>query len=85
MYQIRYRSSAAKMLQRTSSNMAKTIVRKINQLAENPYASNNNVTRLTGESGYRLRVGNWRVLYESHDDMLIIEIVKIGPRVGVYR
>ena len=73
------------MLRRMSNNVAKTIVRKINQLAENPYAPNNNVTRLTGELGYRLRVGDWRVLYEIRDDMLIIEIVKIGPRGGVYR
>lgn len=85
MYQIQYRSSAAKMLQRLSSNVAKTIVRKINQLAENPYAPSNNVTRLIGEPGYRLRVGNWRVLYEIHDDTLVIEIIKIGPRGGVYR
>ena len=85
MYQIRYRSSAAKVLQRLPRNVAKTIVRKINQLAENPYAPNNNVTRLTGEPGYRLRVGDWRVLYEIHDDTLVIEIIKIGPRGGVYR
>ena len=85
MYQIRYRSSAAKILQRMPNNIAKTIVRKINQLAENPYAPNNNVTRLRGEPGYRLRIGDWRVLYEIHDDTLIIEIVKIGPRGGVYR
>ena len=85
MYQIRYRSSAAKILQRMPNNIAKTIVRKINQLAENPYAPNNNVTRLTSEPGYRLRVGDWRVLYEIHNDTLIIEILKIGPRGGVYR
>ena len=85
MYQIRYRSSATKVLHRLPRNVAKNIVRKINQLADNPYALNNNVTRLTGELGYRLRVGDWRVLYEIHDDTLIIEIVKIGPRGGVYR
>lgn len=66
-------------------NVAKTVVGKINQLAENPYAPNNNITRLTGEPGYRLRVGNWRVLYEIDDDILGIEIIKIGPRGGVYR
>ena len=73
------------MLQRMPNNIARTIVTKINQLAENPYAPNNNVTRLTGETGYRLRVGDWRVLYEIYDDTLVIEIVKIGPRGGVYR
>ena len=85
MYRIRYRSSAVKILRRMPSNVAKTVVGKINQLAENPYAPNNNITQLTGESGYRLRVGDWRVLYEIDDDTLVIEIIKIGPRGGVYR
>ena len=85
MYRIRYRSSAVKILRRMPSNVAKTVVGKINQLAENPYAPNNNITQLTGKSGYRLRVGDWRVLYEIDDDTLVIEIIKIGPRGGVYR
>ncbi len=85
MYHIEYRASAKKTLRKIPSNLAKTIVGKINQLAEDPYAPNNNVTRLTGESGYRLRVGDWRVLYDIHDDISVIEVVKIGPRGGVYR
>ena len=85
MYHIEYRASAKKTLRKIPRNVAKTIVGKINQLAQNPYAPNNNVTRLTGESGYRLRVGDWRVLYDIHDDRLVIEVVKIGPRGGVYR
>ena len=85
MYRIQYRSSAVKILRRLPRNVAKTVVGKINQLAENPYAPNNNITRLTGEPGYRLRVGDWRVLYEIDDDTLVIEIIKIGPRGGVYR
>ena len=85
MYKVRYRASATKMLRRMPRNLAKTVVRKIDQLAASPYAPNNNVTRLKGERGYRLRVGDWRVLYEIHDDVLVIEIIKIGPRGGVYR
>ena len=85
MYRIQYRLSVVKILRRLPRNVAKTVVGKINQLAENPYAPNNNITRLTGEPGYRLRVGDWRVLYEIDDDTLVIEIIKIGPRGGVYR
>ena len=85
MYKVRYRASATKMLRRMPRNLAKTVVRKIDQLAVSPYTPNNNVTRLKGERGYRLRVGDWRVLYEIHDDVLVIEIIKIGPRGDVYR
>jgi mRNA interferase RelE/StbE len=67
------------------NNVARTVVGKIEQLAENPYAPNNNIKRLRSESRYRLRVGNWRVLYEIHDDILVIEVIKIGPRGGMYR
>ena len=57
MYKVQYRASATKMLRRMPRNVAKTVVRKIDQLAVSPYAPNNNVTRLKGEEGYRLRVG----------------------------
>ena len=73
------------MLRRIPKNVARTIDQKIKQLAENPYALNNNVTHLTGAPGYRLRVGDWRVIYKLHDDTQILEILKIGPRGGVYR
>ena len=85
MYKVRYRAGATKTLRRMPNNVAKTIVRKIDQLAKSPYAPNNNVTRLKGVRGYRLRVGDWRVLYEIHDDVLVVEIIKIGPRGGIYR
>ena len=73
------------MLQRMPKNVVRTIIRNIKQLAENPYAPNNNITRLRGKSRYRLRVGDWRVLYEIDDDLHIIEVIKIGTRGGVYK
>jgi mRNA interferase RelE/StbE len=40
---------------------------------------------LQGKKGYRLRVGQYRVLYTREDDQLIIEVVKIRPRGDVYK
>jgi len=57
----------------------------VKKLAENPYAPDNNVTRLRGKFRFRLRVGDWRVLYDIDDDRRIIEVIKIGTRGGVYR
>ena len=73
------------MLQRMPKNVVRTIIRNIKQLAANPYAPNNNITRLRGKSRYRLRVNDWRVLYGIDDDLRIIEVIKIGTRGGVYR
>ena len=57
MYKVEYRANATKALRRMSRKLAKNIVRKIERLAESPYAPNNNVARLKGERAYRLRVG----------------------------
>jgi len=44
------------------------IVRKINAYAQDPASLANNVKRLTGHPGYRLRVGDWRVLFVIEED-----------------
>ncbi|MCX6621732.1 MAG: type II toxin-antitoxin system RelE/ParE family toxin [Acidobacteria bacterium] len=49
-----------------------------------PHAANNNVTRLQGRDGFRLRVGDWRVIYELQDDRMVMLVVEVGPRGGIY-
>jgi len=44
------------------SNVERTIIQKIDLLAVDPLAPNNNVTPLRTSGGFRLRVGDWRVL-----------------------
>ena len=53
-----------KALARLPLNWQKRIVAKIKEVAVDPYAPNNNLTKLQGRDGYRLRVGNWRVIDE---------------------
>ncbi len=61
-----------------SRNRARLIREKLDQLAQDPYARNINVTKLQGRPGYRLRVGDWRVIYELEDDRLVILVLKIA-------
>jgi mRNA interferase RelE/StbE len=42
------------------------------------------VKQLVGEPGYRLRVGDWRVIYDVDSGRLVVRVLKIGPRGGVY-
>lgn len=49
-----------------------------------PYAPNNNLTKLQGHDGYRLRIGDWRVIYELQDDRLVMLVLEVGPRGGIY-
>ncbi|MBF0192294.1 MAG: type II toxin-antitoxin system RelE/ParE family toxin [Magnetococcales bacterium] len=60
------------------------ILHKIDGLAENPLAVHPQVRKLVDRPEYRLRVGDWRVLFALHHHVLIIEILRIGPRGGVY-
>ena len=76
---------AAKTMRRMPANTAKVSGKKIDQIAADPYATHNNVKKLRGREGYRLRVGDWRVIYEIRDEELIILVLRIGPRGEVYR
>ncbi len=85
MYQILFTKQADKTLRKLPRNTAQLIRQKLEQLAEDPFAYTPNVTRLQGRPGYRLRVGDWRVIYEVEDGRLIILVLRIAPRGGVYR
>lgn len=84
MYSIVTTKSFAKSLSRLSANWQKRIVEKIKEIATDPYARHNNVTKLQGRDGYRLRVGDWRVIYELHDDRLELWVLEVGARGGIY-
>lgn len=66
-------------------NMRHRIMEKINALASSPvYAAN--VKKLSGsENVYRLRVADWRIVYIVEDGRLLISIVKIDVRGGIYK
>jgi mRNA interferase RelE/StbE len=54
-------------------------------LAADPFAPNNNVKKLEGRPAFRLRVGDWRVIYEIQNDRLVIFVVAVAPRGGAYK
>ncbi|MDN5869906.1 MAG: type II toxin-antitoxin system RelE/ParE family toxin [Nitrococcus sp.] len=65
--------------------MEELIRSKVRALAACPYAPNNNAEPLNGSRYYRLRVGGWRVIYDIHDDELVMVVLTVRPRGGVYR
>jgi mRNA interferase RelE/StbE len=73
-----------KALAKLPANWQKRIVSKIKEVAVNPHAPNNNLTKLQGRNGYRLRVGGWRVIYELYDDRLVMLVLELGARGGIY-
>lgn len=83
-YRIEFTVDALKALAGMPANTARLIRSKIDLLAVNPMAPNNNVKRLKGSANFRLRVGDWRVVYALQNDRLVIAIVKIAARGSVY-
>ena len=84
MYTVFTTKSFDKSIARLPRNWQKRIVAKIKEVAMDPHVPNNNLTRLQGRDAYRLRVGDWRVIYELHDDRLVMLILEVGPRGGIY-
>ena len=84
MYTVVSTKSFNKALSRLPANWQKRIVAKIKEVAVSPYAPHNNVTKLQGRDGYRLRVGDWRVIYDLHDDRLELIVLRMGTRGGIY-
>ena len=56
------------------------IVNKLHELARNPDNPDLDIDVLKGRKGFRLRVGQYRVIYTRQEDQLIIEVVKVRSR-----
>lgn len=82
-YRLLIKPSAAKELQALPTNDRKRVVTKIQGLASDPRPPG--TEKLSGEEKYRLRQGDYRVLYSVDDSQKILVIVKIGHRRDVYR
>ena len=66
-------------------NQRELIIEKVRQLAVDPHGHRANAKKLAGRDGYRLRVGDWRVIYTIEHDVLVVRVVDIGPRGGIYQ
>lgn len=83
-YRTRFVVSAQAELRALPRATAMTILRKIAELESDPRGFG--TTALVGDpSVRRLRVGDYRVFYEIHDDELVVLVVKVGHRSTVYR
>jgi mRNA interferase RelE/StbE len=68
---------------RKHRNMVKRITEKLATYAENPASLANQVTELRGGHGKRLRVGDFRILFEETPTEIIVS--DIGPRGAIYK
>jgi mRNA interferase RelE/StbE len=82
-YKIYFKESVEKDFKAIPKKDVKKILLTINKLTENPRPSG--CEKLTGQERYRVRQGRYRILYSIQDDDLVVWVVQVGHRKGVYR
>ena len=86
MYTIELTRSARKAYVKLPSKLRASIQEKLQKLAISPLNSTQDIKKLQGvDECYRLRVGDYRVLYRLDNQVLIIEVIKITHRKEVYQ
>jgi mRNA interferase RelE/StbE len=83
-YTVEFAPRAAKELRNLERPDQVRVAARIDSLAQNPRPRG--VEKLSGEEDlYRVRVGNYRIIYQIQDARLLVLVVKIGHRRDVYR
>ena len=85
-YEIRWSRKAVSYLKRLELTTRKRIVEAIEELATDPSNQKLDVKPMQGRPGeFRLRVGDYRIIYEPEQQCLRISVIAIRPRGDVYR
>jgi mRNA interferase RelE/StbE len=83
-YQIDWKASAVKELKRLPKDLIPRVVSAVTDLATNPFPQGS--IKLKGSQfTYRIRIGDYRVIYTVESQLLIVEIVRVRHRRDVYR
>ncbi|MBR9701363.1 type II toxin-antitoxin system RelE/ParE family toxin [Candidatus Pacearchaeota archaeon] len=81
MFNITWDKKAREQIKKLDILLAKRIVKKIRLLSVNPFSRN--VRRLKNTTDYKLRVGNYRILFEVEENK--IKILRLGHRKNIYK
>ncbi len=80
-YQVIFSDLALKQLRKLDGQIGQRIISTLERIRIRPDAY---VKKLVGDEGYRLRVGNYRVILDLDQEKLIILVLRIGHRRNVY-
>jgi mRNA interferase RelE/StbE len=82
-YRVILPKSAQKELDRLPDDIARRILARLAGLETNPRPAD--VKKLKGRTAWRIRVGDYRVIYEIHDRVLQVIVITVGHRRQIYR
>ncbi len=84
LYRVEFKESAVKEIRAIGRKKDRQrVLARIDGLASNPRPPGS--AKLSGSEAYRIRLGEYRVLYTIEDAMLTVQVVKVGNRREVYR
>jgi mRNA interferase RelE/StbE len=83
-YRVEIKRAVQKSIARLPRNVQERLSYAMRQLGENPRPRG--CIQLKGQQDgfYRIRVGDWRIIYTIEDDILLVVVVQVGPRGDVY-
>ncbi|MEO8117035.1 MAG: type II toxin-antitoxin system RelE/ParE family toxin [Bacteroidota bacterium] len=81
-YKLRIEKAVVKSLKKINEPYYFKIKTAILNLAKNPRPAG--YKKLKGRDGFRIRVSNYRILYDIFDDILTVEVIDLGHRKDVY-
>ena len=81
-YKLVFKRSVKKDLRKIDRQYLPSILRRIEELANDPCPDG--CKKLKGDNLYRVRQGNYRIVYEVFDDRLVVVVVAVGGRGGMY-
>jgi len=85
-YRIEFTKSAKKEFDQLPAKFQDRVLEALAFLAQNPFSEFLKYKKLKGiESLFRIRLGDYRIVYEVKGDLLLVLIIKIGHRKDVYR
>jgi len=82
-FELRFKRSVSKDLRKLPAEDISRILRKFDELSENPRG--HGAKKLRGDSIYRARVGDYGILYEILETRLVIHVIKVAHRSSAYR
>jgi len=83
LYELTFKRRARRNVARLPESVYRRMIRAIDELAENPRPRNSR--KLRGKEGWRIRVGDYRVIYEIDDEAQEVLVLDVGHRRDVYR
>ncbi len=83
-YSIQFLQPARKDLEKLSSKMQDRIMKAIDNLKDEPHPHLSKKLKGSADT-FRIRVGDYRVIYEIHENEIVVLIVRVGHRKDVYK